>query len=164
MRKLFQNRRESLAYVAFGIITTAIGIPIYLGAFEVAEHLFSVDMADKTAAAYNATYVLAQVVKWVVTVAITFFIHRRWVFHSRGPIRKQLLLFSSSRLVTFFLDLALTYGFIQLFSLWLTPDNTPILLGVKLSAELWAKLIVAILVIILNYIISKLIVFRKRRA
>ena len=163
MRKLFQNRRESIAYVAFGIITTAIGMPIYLGAFEVAEHFLSVDMADKTTAAYNTTYVLAQVIKWIVTVAITFFIHRKWVFHSRGPIRKQLLLFSSSRLVTFFLDLALTYGFILLFSLWLTPDNTPVFRGIKLSAELWAKLIVAILVIILNYIISKLIVFRKRK-
>ena len=121
-------------------------------------------MADKTSSAYTTVYVLAQVIKWIVTVLITFFIHRRWVFHSRGPIPKQLLLFCTSRLFTFFLDLAATYGFIHLLSLWLTPENTPVVLGIKLSAELWAKLVVAILVIILNYIISKLIIFRKRKA
>ena len=60
--------------------------------------------------------------------------------------------------------MAATYGFIHLLSLWLTPENTPVVLGIKLSAELWAKLVVAILVIILNYIISKLIIFRKRKA
>lgn len=164
MKKLFQNRREMIAYVAFGFITTAIGLPIYLGAFEVAEHLFGVDIADKTTAVYTLVYVLAQVIKWIVTVVITFFIHRKWVFHSSGPIRKQFFFFCSSRLVTFFLDLAATYGFIHLFSLWLKPHNTPVLLGISLSAELWAKLVVAILVIILNYIISKLLVFRKRRS
>ena len=164
MSRLFQSRRELIAYVAFGVITTAIGLPIYLGTFEVAARLFGLDMADKTTVAYAAAYILAQVVKWVVTVVATFFIHRKWVFHARGPKRKQFLLFCTSRLFTFFIDLTATYGFIHLFSLWLTPDNAPSLLGLKMSAELWAKLVVAILVIILNYIISKLIVFRKRRA
>lgn len=164
MRKLFQNRREMFAYVAFGFITTAIGLPIYIGTFEIAEHLFSVDMVDKTTAVYTLVYILAQIIKWTVTVVITFFIHRKWVFHSGGPLRKQFFLFCSSRLVTFFLDLAATYGFIHLFSLWLHPDNAPTLLGVSLNAELWAKLVVAVLVIILNYIISKLLIFGRRKA
>ena len=164
MSHLFQNRREMFAYVAFGIITTAIGLPIYLGVFEIAEHLLDVPLTDKTTAPYTVVYVTAQVLKWIITVLITFFIHRKWVFHSRGPLKKQFLLFCSSRLVTFFLDLFATYGMINLLSLWLPPDNAPILLGIKMSAELWAKIIVAVLVIILNYIISKLIIFRKKKA
>ena len=164
MRKLFQSRREFLAYVAFGALTIAVGMPVYLAVFEVAARVFHVPLADKTTPVYTLVYIAAQVLKWIITVLITFYTHRKWVFHSRGPIKKQLVLFCSSRLVTFFLDLFATYGVIFLLSLWLTPERTPVVLGLPLSAELWAKLIVAILVIILNYIISKLIIFRKRKA
>lgn len=163
MSRLFQNRREMIAYVAFGTLTVLVGLPVYLGVFAIAEHLFHVSLADKTDPTYTAIYVMAQVLKWIVTVLITFFTHRKWVFHSQGPIKKQLLLFCTSRLFTFFLDLIATYGVIFILSLWLTPSNTPVLLGIPLSAELWAKLLVAILVIILNYIISKLIIFRKKK-
>lgn len=164
MNKLFQNKREMLAYVAFGTLTVAVGLPVYLGIFEIAEHLFGIPLADKTTPAYTAVYVTAQVLKWIVTVIITFFAHRKWVFHSRGPIKKQLILFCTSRLFTFFLDLLATYGVIFLLSLLLTPEIIPVVLGIPLGPELWAKLLVAILVIILNYIISKLIIFRKRKA
>ena len=164
MNKLFQNKREMLAYVAFGTLTVAVGLPVYLGIFEIAEHFFGIPLADKTTPAYTAVYVTAQVLKWIVTVIITFFAHRKWVFHSRGPIKKQLILFCTSRLFTFFLDLLATYGVIFLLSLLLTPEIIPVVLGIPLGPELWAKLLVAILVIILNYIISKLIIFRKRKA
>lgn len=164
MKKLFQNKWEMIAYVAFGALTIAVGLPIYLGVFAIAENLLHIPLVDKSTAVYTAVYVIAQVLKWVITVLITFYTHRKWVFHSRGPIKKQLLLFCSSRFFTFFLDLLATYGMIHLLSLWLSPANPPVLLGLEMTAELWAKLIVAILVIILNYIISKLLIFRKKRA
>ena len=163
MNKLFQSKREMFAYVAFGTLTVTVGLPVYMGIFAIAEHLLHIPLADKTTPTYTAVYVIAQILKWIVTVIITFFAHRKWVFHSRGPIKKQLILFCTSRLFTFFLDLLATYGVIFLLSLWLTPEITPVVLGVPLGPELWAKLLVATLVIILNYIISKLIIFRKRK-
>ena len=67
------------------------------------------------------------------------------------------------RVFTFFLDLAATYGLIHLLSLWLTPDNAPVLLGVKLDAELWAKVVVSVVVIAVNSVLSKLFVFKKQK-
>ena len=162
MRGLSEKHREFLAYLAFGVITVAVGLSVYLAVFDAAGRWFHIPLANKTTSAYTVVYVLAQVIKWIVTVVSTFFLHRKWVFHSHGPIRKQFFIFCSSRLVTFFLDLAATYGFIQLFALWLCSESLPALGGIRLSIELWAKLIVAILVIILNYIISKLIIFKKQ--
>ena len=164
MKRVFQSRRELIAYIAFGAITIAVGLPIYLAVFEVAEHLLHIPLDDKTTSTYTAVYIAAQVIKWIVTVLVTFYTNRKWVFHSRGPLKKQFLLFSSSRLVTFFLDLIATYFVIQVISLWMPPESIPSLLGIPLTAELWAKILVAVLVIILNYFISKLLIFRKQRA
>jgi putative flippase GtrA len=162
MRAFLRKHRELLSYLAFGLITIAVGLATYMLVFAAAEHILDVSMQDKTTTSYNLTYVLAQLLQWLVVLLVTFYTNRRWVFHSKGPVLKQLLLFSSSRIVTFFLDLIATYGVIRLFSRWLTPENAPILLGLKLDAEFWAKILVSALVIVINYIASKLLVFKKR--
>ena len=124
-------------------------------------------MEDKTTTAYTVTYITAQLLQWLVVLFTTFYTNRKWVFvdadHGKGSLWHQLWLFAGSRIFTFFLDLAATYGLIHLLSLWLTPDNAPVLLGVKLDAELWAKVAVSILVIATNYVLSKLIVFKKQK-
>lgn len=158
--------REIVAYCGFGLITIVLGLATYLGVFGIAEHILHVSMEDKTTGSYTATYILAQVLQWLVVVLVTFYTNRKWVFtdadHSKGSLWKQLMLFAGSRVFTFLLDLAATYGLIHLLSLWLTPDNAPVLLGVKLDAELWAKVIVSAVVIATNYYLSKLLVFKKK--
>ena len=99
MRQFLRKHRELVAYLAFGLITIAVGLATYLLVFAAAEHILDVSMQDKTAPAYHLTYLLAQVLQWVVTVLVTFYTNRRWVFRSKGPILKQLLLFSSSRVI-----------------------------------------------------------------
>ena len=103
----------------------------------------------------------------VIGLLTCFYTNRKWVFteadHGKGTLWHQLWLFAGSRVFTFLLDLAATYGLIHLLSLWLTPDNAPALLGVKLDAELWAKVIVSAVVIATNYYLSKLLVFKKKR-
>ena len=161
------QRREIATYCGFGLITIVLGLATYMGIFAIAERLLHVSMEDKTATAYTVTYVTAQLLQWLVVLFTTFYTNRRWVFveadHGKGSLLHQLWLFASSRILTFFLDLAATYGLIHLLSLWRTPDNAPVLLGVKLDAELWAKVLVSALVIALNYVLSKLIVFKKQK-
>ncbi len=154
-------------YFAFGIVTVVVALVTYLAVFAIAEHLLHVSMNDKTAGAYTVTYISAQILQWLMALLVTFYTNRRWVFteadHSKGSLWKQLMLFASSRVATFFLDLVATYAVIHLLSLWLTPDNAPVFLGLKLDAELWAKVMVSALVIAVNYVLSKLIVFKKKK-
>ena len=159
--------REIIAYCGFGLITIVLGLATYLGVFGIAEHILNVSMEDKTTVSYTFTYILAQVLQWLVVVLVTFYTNRKWVFtdadHSKGSLWKQLMLFAGSRVFTFFLDLAATYGLIHLLALWLTPDNAPVFLGLKLDAELWAKVVISMLVIVVNYVLSKMIVFKKEK-
>ena len=160
------SRREVILYFAFGIGTMVLAFLTYLAVFGVAEHWLHIPMADKTTLAYTVTYTVAQLLQWLVALLSAFYTNRKWVFteadHGKGTLWHQLWLFSGSRVFTFLLDLAATYGLIHLLSLWLTPDNAPVLLGVKLDAELWAKVMVSALVIAANYYLSKLLVFKKK--
>ena len=166
MKPAHSGRREVILYFAFGIGTTVLAFLTYLAVFGVAEHWLHISMADKTAPAYTVTYVTAQLLQWLVALLSAFYTNRKWVFteadHGKGTLWHQLWLFAGSRVATFFLDLGATYGFIHLLDLWIDPDTAPAILGIKLDAELWAKVIVSILVVIANYVISKLLVFRKK--
>ena len=166
MKPAHSGRREVILYFAFGIGTMVLAFLTYLAVFGVAEHWLHISMADKTTPAYTVTYTVAQLLQWLVALLSAFYTNRKWVFteadHGKGTLWHQLWLFSGSRVFTFLLDLAATYGLIRLLSLWLTPDNAPILLGVKLDAELWAKVMVSALVIAANYYLSKLLVFKKK--
>ena len=167
MKPARSNRREVTLYLLFGILTSVLAFLTYLAVFGIAEHWLRISMEDKTTLAYTVTYVTAQALQWLVALLTCFYTNRKWVFteadHGKGTLWHQLWLFAGSRVFTFLLDLAATYGLIHLLSLWLTPDNAPALLGIKLDAELWAKVIVSAVVIATNYYLSKLLVFKKKK-
>lgn len=161
------GRREVSLYLFFGVITSVLAFLTYLGVFGAAEHLLQVSMEDKTTFAYTVTYITAQLLQWLVALLSCFYTNRKWVFteadHGKGSMLRQLWLFAGSRVATFVLDVVATYLLIHLLSLWITPDNAPVLLGVKLDAELWAKIVVSAVVIAINYAVSKLVVFKKKK-
>lgn len=167
MKPARSNRREVMLYLLFGILTSVLAFLTYLAVFGIAEHWLHISMEDKTTLAYTVTYVTAQALQWLVALLSAFYTNRKWVFteadHGKGTLWHQLWLFAGSRVFTFLLDLAATYGLIHLLALWLTPDSAPALLGIKLDAELWAKVIVSAVVIATNYYLSKLLVFKKKR-
>ena len=167
MKQFFEKNREVILYLVFGVITTVVAFCTYEAVLLIGEHVFAVSMEDKTALPYLIVYTLAQVLQWISAVLTAFYTNRRWVFteadHSKGLLWQQLWLFAGSRVATFILDLVATFGFIQLLNLWIDPDTAPAILGIKLDAELWAKVIVSVIVIVANYVLSKLIVFRKSK-
>lgn len=87
---------------------------------------------------------------WVVCVLFQFFTNRTWVFDGRvnsaAGLAKQMAAFFAGRLFTLFAELAILAVFIT----WLSLPKIPV------------KLFAQIVVIILNYVISKLFVFRKK--
>lgn len=165
-RRAHREGREVTLYLLFGLLTTVLALLTYLAVFGIGEHWLDVSMEDKTSLSYTVTYVLAQLLQWLVALLSAFFTNRRWVFteaeHGKGTLGRQLGLFAASRVATFLLDLALTYGLIHLLSLWLNPGNAPVVLGLKLDAELWGKVVASAVVIVTNYFLSKWLVFRRK--
>ena len=165
MKNLFNKYREIIMYLVFGVLTTAVGFGTYFLIMAGAEHLLHIPMDNETSGTYIAVYVTAQVIQWVAAVLFAFFTNRRWVFteadRSKDTFWRQLVLFAGSRVASFLLDLGVTYGCTLLLALWIA--TPPIILGISLTPGIIAKLIAAFLVIIANYVLSKLVVFRKAK-
>ena len=166
MKTKGSKRREILLYLLFGVITTVVAFAAYEGVLLAAEYGFRIPMDDKSALPYVITYILAQFLQWLAALLTTFYTNRKWVFvnadRSEGTVWKQLLRFSASRAATFFMDLIVTYILIHILHPFIDPDTAPFILGIKLDAELWAKIISSVLVVITNYFLSKIFVFRKK--
>ena len=165
MKNLFNKYREIIMYLVFGVLTTVVGFGTYFLIMAGAEHLLDIPMEDETSVTYITVYVIAQIIQWVAAVLFAFFTNRKWVFteadRSKDTFWRQLILFAGSRVASFLLDLGVTYGCTLLLALWIV--TPPGILGIALTPGIIAKLVAAVLVIIANYVLSKLIVFRKAK-
>ncbi|WP_296798754.1 GtrA family protein [uncultured Methanobrevibacter sp.] len=91
-------------------------------------------------------YLVSNAIAWFLSVLFAYVTNRRWVFESRSPnILKEMSLFFGGRIFSGVVDMFLMYAFIDLLAF----DGSI------------SKIVVQIIVIVLNYIFSKLIVFKK---
>ncbi|TKJ83046.1 teichoic acid glycosylation protein [Paenibacillus sp. CFBP13512] len=92
----------------------------------------------------NLDFKLATSIAWLISVLFAFFTNKKYVFNSQKKVVKELILFFGARLFSYVIDLG---GMIVLIDVFNINDNI-------------AKVLVNVLVIILNYFISKLFVFK----
>ena len=96
-----------------------------------------------------ASVTIATLVAWFLSVLFAFITNRAFVFHAqKGPFTKQLMLFYGSRIFSGVVDVLLMA---LLVTLWQLP-------------ELLCKLGVNGIVIVLNYVMSLLFVFKSKEA
>jgi len=153
-------------YLIFGVLTTAVGWIVYFAVLWTWKAALSLPTDDTSSATYFLGYSIAQVVQWVAAVLFAFFTNRKWVFTDADKnvsVPKQLVKFSAGRVVTFFMDFVVTF-----FGAWglsaLLPAMTSVaLLGREWNlAEIGAKVVAAVIVIVCNYIFSKIFVFKSK--
>ena len=158
--------REISVYLVFGVLTTVVGMGTYFGILWLGEHVLHVTAED---AAFNIIRVVAQILHWVFAVLFAFFTNKKWVFTSAEDdisTVNQLLRFSASRLATLGLDTLVTFG-----TVWILQalDYHDVSLGfigldsVFISADLISKIMASVVVLITNYILSKIFVFRSKK-
>lgn len=93
----------------------------------------------------GVNYIISNIIAWFLSVLFAYVTNRIWVFESKSPdILKEMVLFFSGRIFSGVLDTALLYLFVDI----LTLGNT------------FSKIAVEIIITILNYLLSKLIVFK----
>lgn len=165
-----KKHREGLSYMAFGVLTTFSSMAVYELTFLFAKYFLGVDLAEISSGPYLATYFTAQVLQWITAVLVAFSTNRKWVFtkadRSKGTFWPQLFKFSLTRLGTFGLDLIMTYLLVLLLNVILKGAEFDFVLFHRnwaINAELIAKLLSSIIVVILNYFISKGFVFKKKK-
>lgn len=130
---LLKKYRQPILYILFGVGTTFVSI----GSFVLLHELCKVHE------------LLANIYSWLFAVAFAYFTNRRWVFASQTKglsFWKELVAFYSGRLLTLGIEEVILLVFVT----WLSINST----YVKLFAQFG--------VLIGNYVISKLFIFRKK--
>lgn len=127
--------RELIRYLVCGLLTTVVSLASY----------YAASMVLGT----NSTIYLqaCNVVSWALAVLFAFFLSRVWVFQSKSKnVWNEFCAFVSGRIFTLFCDIVIMQ--ILVFELQIS--------------DLYAKLVVQVVVTILNYIFGKLVFRRKR--
>lgn len=132
--KLFVNR-ETITYGIAGVSTTIVNFIAY--------HLFCNIL--------RIPNLIANAIAWVIAVAFAYVVNARWVFQDKQEDAAS----ESKKVVKFFGARIVTFGVEEL--------GMFILVDLLKGNNLIMKAIVAVLVIILNYIFSKLFVFTKKK-
>lgn len=156
MINLYRKYKELIDYLFFGVLTTVVGF----GTYALVIALLKPSMHTQSGQANSLLILLAQIIQWIAAVLFAFVVNKLFVFHDRAKdlrtVLRQLLVFSSSRLVTLILETLIIYGCMWVLSavsyrdFWL------------FNQENIAKLIAAVFVIISNYFISKFLVFSRK--
>jgi len=127
----YTKYREQLLYLFFGALTTIISIVVFA--------LFTkVIPCDE---------LIANIISWILAVLFAFLTNRIWVFQTvtKNGFGKQLVSFYLGRVTTLLVEEIIFLVFVK----WLLLDAMLI------------KVIAQVIIIVLNYVISKLFVFKK---
>lgn len=134
IRKIIEKYWDVLSYLFFGVLTTVVNYLVYLPCY---------NLLNLSASVSNA-------IAWVVAVAFAYLTNKPWVFKSHDWSRQTVI-----PELTKFVGCRVGSGVLETGIIFLTVDllcwNGNIM-----------KLVTSVLVVILNYIGSKLLVFRKK--
>lgn len=133
---LYNNYKEVINYLIFGFLTTIISLIVY--------YALTLTIINPNKA---IELQVANILSWVAGVTFAYITNRKYVFNSKNKnVKKELISFVSARVVTLLLDMFIMGLFVSILGF-----NDRIM-----------KIISQIIVIISNYIFSKLFVFKKR--
>ena len=131
---LLMKYKQIILYCIFGGLTTVVSI----GSFAFCLRVLGFDV------------LIANVVSWVLAVLFAFFTNRKWVFDGEGTdgrgLWAQMASFFGGRLFTLGVEELILAVFVS----WLKLDGVAV------------KVVAQMVVIVLNYFISKFWVFRKK--
>lgn len=139
-RRIFDKYHEFILYVVFGVVTTASNWVSY-AICEAILHM-------------NLFY--AGIVSWIVSVTVAFITNKIWVFESKSRAPAVLL----KEVISFYGGRGIT-GVIEVL-------GVPALVAIGINQTIFgvegflAKILISGIIVIINYIVCKFIVFGKQ--
>ena len=145
IKAFVKEHRQGVLYLVFGALTTLVSILSFA--------LFNALLGDDK-------YLVSNLISWVIAVVFAFFTNKHLVFASRANDKKTLLTeggkFLGARVITLGLEELI---------LWLMLDILGMealnILGIA-TGEVIAKAVATVVVVAVNYLISKFIIFKKK--
>ncbi len=135
VKKLYKKYEEIINYIIVGVATTVVSLATYYAC------VYTILDPEKA-----LELQIANVISWVFAVAFAFFANRKFVFKSKNPnIIEEATKFCGARVMTLLIDMGFMFLTVNVLHF-----NDKIM-----------KLVAQVVVTILNYILSKLLVFIK---
>lgn len=135
LRMQWEKNREALLYLFFGVLTTAVNYLVYV-------------LVCWALPSFATT--LPNLIAWVLSVLFAYVTNRTWVFRSAvcgaAACLREMVSFFGARVATLVLETVILWLCVDMLAL----PNLPI----KLAAN--------VLVIVLNYVLSKVWIFKHR--
>lgn len=140
--------KETVLYVVFGLMTTVVNL--------VSFKLFDMLLGPKL-------YLLTNCIAWVLAVSFAFATNKIFVFESKEwsfqTLKKEVPAFAGARIASFFLEEGGLWFFVAVLHF---DEKVFNFLIVQLDGKITAKLILGVIVVIINYLLSKFWIFRKK--
>ena len=132
--KLMKKYKSLILYGIFGVLTTVVNLITYNICY------YQLGIGNT----------ISNVIAWILAVVFAYFTNKLWVFESKSwawnVLKREVLSFVSCRLATGIMDIVVMF----------------ICVDVMGWHAMLMKIISNVLVIILNYIFSKLVIFKNK--
>ena len=141
IKGLYLKYKEIINYLVFGVLTTVVSLGVkYLLLFTILDAANAFELQ------------LSVIISWLAACIFAYITNRLWVFESKSKeIIKEMAKFFTSRLATLGLEMLIMFIFVT---------------ALGLNSDIWVivwTLVAQIVVIIGNYILSKLVVFKNKK-
>lgn len=134
IKQIIDKHKEAISYLFFGGCTVLVNVIIYY----ISAHIFLLST------------VTSSVIAWFVAVVFAYITNKLWVFKSKSwsksTILSEIPSFFTCRVITGLMDIAIMFIFVD--KLYFN--------------DMIVKIISNIIVIILNYLASKFVIFKKK--
>lgn len=135
LMKLMKKYKSFIAYAVFGVLTTIVNIVTYNQCYY---HM-------------GLENTLSNIIAWILAVTFAYLTNKVWVFESKSwkwdVLRREIPAFVSCRLATGVMDLIIMFVCVDVIG----------------CHAMLMKFISNVLVVLLNYVFSKLIIFKKNK-
>lgn len=141
--------KETISYILFGVLTTAVSF--------VALKIFDMLLGKNL-------YLVSNTLSWILAVSFAYVTNKLFVFESKewkaDVIKKEIPSFLTARILSYFVEQGCLWFFMSLLGF---DSKVFDFIVVKLSGLMTAKVIASVLVVVINYVLSKFIIFSKKK-
>jgi len=134
-KSLYEKYKNIIPYALFGVLTTLVNVAVYW----LMAHSAGLGVMPST------------IIAWIVAVLFAYITNRKWVFHSEAHttilIIKEIVSFFICRLLTGVVDWVCMFIFVDIIHM----------------NDIMIKFIANIVVIVLNYIASRMLIFKHKK-
>jgi putative flippase GtrA len=147
IKNVFVKYKEIIMYIIFGVLTTLVNFFVFW--------IFTKALGEEL-------YLINNLIAWVAGVVFAYITNKLFVFDSESwnlkVIAKEMTGFFTARVLSFGVEEG---GLLLLVSILGFGEKSLSIMGFEITGQFLSKIFLAIIVVVMNYVFSKFLIFKK---